>query len=191
MLSSRFSARNKITMDIYGDHLLYSEKGLHRIRRHDAQVRLLARDLAKAARHPVVEERPLGRHRERPEIYVLGIGGGTELLDVTICHLLSQAWIRDVVENSTVEGSTNSKTFQIRQHAPSGRNRVQPATCTLVNTRWVASGRTSGVMLCCNYYCCKGTATFSPAVSILFQRQAALLVTNNALCPMSGQTPDT
>ena len=178
-------------MDIYGDHLVYSERGFHRIRRHDAQVRLLARALAKAARHPVVEERPLGRHRERPEIYELGRSGGTELFDVTICHFLSQARIRDVVENSTFEGSMDRQTFQILQHAPSGRNRVQPATCTLVNTRWLASGRTSGVMLCCNYYCCKGTATFSRARSILFQRQAALLVTNNALCLMSGQTPDT
>ena len=26
-----------------------------------------------------------------------------------------------------------------------------------VNTRWLASGRTSGIMLCCNYFCCKGT----------------------------------
>ena len=46
-------------MDTYGDHLLYCERGPHRIRRRDAQVKLLARDLAKAARHPVVEERPV------------------------------------------------------------------------------------------------------------------------------------
>ena len=39
-------------MDTYGDHLLYCDRGPHRIRRHDAQVKLLARDLAKAARHP-------------------------------------------------------------------------------------------------------------------------------------------
>ena len=43
-------------MDIYGDHLLYCERGPHRMRRHDAQVKLLAWDLAKDARHPVVEE---------------------------------------------------------------------------------------------------------------------------------------
>ena len=87
------------TAHLYGDHLLYCERGCHRIRRHDAQVRLLAGDLAKAARHPIVEERPLGRHRERPDIRALGRTGGTDLFDVTICPPLSQARIRDAVQN--------------------------------------------------------------------------------------------
>ena len=65
-------------MNTYGDHLLYCETGPHRIRRHDAQVKLLAKDLAKAARHPDVDERPVGRHRERPGIRALGRSGGTE-----------------------------------------------------------------------------------------------------------------
>ena len=86
-------------MDTYGDHLLYSEKAPHRFRRHDAQVRLLARDLAKAARHPVVEERPVERHWERHDILALGGSGGTELFDDTISHLLRQARIRDVSGN--------------------------------------------------------------------------------------------
>ena len=85
-------------MDTYGDHLLYYERGPHRIWRHDAQVKLLARDLAKAARHPVVEERPVGRYRERTDIRALGRSDGTELFDVTICHPLRQARIRDMVE---------------------------------------------------------------------------------------------
>ena len=86
-------------MDTYWDHLLYCERGPHRIRRHDAQLKLLARDLAKAARHPVVAERPVGRHRERPDIRAPGRSGGTEIFDVTICRPLSHARIRDVVEN--------------------------------------------------------------------------------------------
>ena len=84
---------------IYGDHLLYCERGSHSIRRHDAQVRLLAGDLAKAARHPTVEERHLGRHRERPDICALGRTGGTDLFNVTIYHPLSQARTRDAVQN--------------------------------------------------------------------------------------------
>ena len=76
-------------MDTYGDHLLYWERGPHRIRRHDAQVKPLARDLAKAARHPVVEEWPVGSHMESPDIRALGRSGGTELFDDTICHPLS------------------------------------------------------------------------------------------------------
>ena len=86
-------------MDTYGDHLLYCERIPHRFWRHDAHVKLLARDLAKAARHPVVEETPVGRHMERPDIRALGSRGGTELFDVKICHPLSQARIRDVSEN--------------------------------------------------------------------------------------------
>ena len=86
-------------LDIYGDHLLYCERGSHRIRSYDAQVRILAGDPAKPARHPIVEERPLGSHRERPDSRALGRKGGTGLFDVTICHLFSQARIRDAVEN--------------------------------------------------------------------------------------------
>ena len=73
-------------MDIYGDLLLYCERGPQRIRRHDAHMRLLATDLAKAARHPVVEERPLGHHMERPDIRARGRSGGMEHFDVTISH---------------------------------------------------------------------------------------------------------
>ena len=36
----------------------------------------------------------------------------------------------------------------------------------------------------------RGLSTFSRARSILFQRHAALLATNNALCLMSGLLPD-
>ena len=50
-------------LDIYGDHLLYCERGFHRIRRHDAKVQLLPEDLANAARHTIAEERPLGWQR--------------------------------------------------------------------------------------------------------------------------------
>ena len=41
----------------------------------------------------------LGRHTERPDIRALGRTGGTDLIDVTICHPLSQARIRDAVQN--------------------------------------------------------------------------------------------
>ena len=41
---------------------MHCERGTHRIRRHDAQVRILQADLEKVARHPVLEPRPVGRH---------------------------------------------------------------------------------------------------------------------------------
>ena len=55
--------------------------------------------VAKATRHPIVEERPLGRHWGRPDIRALGRTGGTDLFDVTICHPLSQEQIHDAVQN--------------------------------------------------------------------------------------------
>ena len=64
----------------------------------------MAGNLAKAARHPLVEERPLGRRRERPDIRTLGRTGATDLFDVTICHPLSQARIRDAVQNDDFYG---------------------------------------------------------------------------------------
>ena len=79
------------TMDIYGDHLLQCERGTHRIRRHDAQIRLLQAGLKKTARHPVLEPQPFGRQKERPDISALGSHGDSDMFDITICHPLSQA----------------------------------------------------------------------------------------------------
>ena len=86
-------------MDISGDHLLHCESGTHRIRRHDAQVRLLHADLKKAAWHLVLELRPFRRPKERPDIFALGSHGGSNMFDTTICHPLSPARIRDGFEN--------------------------------------------------------------------------------------------
>ena len=87
-------------MDIYGDLLLHCEGGIHRIRRHDAQVRLLEADQIKAARHPVVEPRPFGRHKERPDISALGSHGGSDMFDITFCHPLFPARVRDDMKNA-------------------------------------------------------------------------------------------
>ena len=122
-------------MDTYGDHLLYCEGGPLRIWRHDAQVKLLARDLAKAVRRPVVEERPVGRHRERPDIRAPGRCGGTELFDFTIRHRQSG---KDPGSGTNpteyVEGGMDRQIFPIRGYALGSRNRAQPATCPIVNT---------------------------------------------------------
>ena len=179
-------------MDTYGDHLLYCERGPHRIRRHDVQVKLLARDLAKAARPPVVEERPVGRHRERPDIRALGRSGGTELYDVTICHPLSQTRIRDVTENplNLLKAAWTAKVSRysgMLQAAGTGFNLLPVPLSTLGGWhpdahRAICSVETT--------IAARGLSTFSHARSILFQRHAALHVTNNALCLMSGLMSD-
>ena len=83
-------------IDIYGDHLLHCERGTHRIRRHDAQVRLLQADLNKAARHPVLKPRPFRRQKERPDISALGSHGGSDKFDITIAsHSLQREFEMD------------------------------------------------------------------------------------------------
>ena len=86
----------------------------HGIRRYYAQVKLLARDLAKAVRHPVVEERLVGRHRERLDLRALGRSGGTEFFDVPIGHPLRQARIGDVSENplNLLKATWTAKVFR-------------------------------------------------------------------------------
>ena len=115
-------------------------------------------------------------------------GGGTELFDVTICHPLSQARIRDAVENqlNLLKAAWTAKVSRYESmHQTAGtRFNLLPvplstlggwhpdphkALCTVAST--IAARRLS---------------TFSRARRILFQRHAALLVTNSALCLMPG-----
>ena len=121
-------------LDIYGDHLRYCESGSHIIRR-DAQVQLLAGDLAEAARHPIVEERPLGRHRERPEIRALGRTGATDLFDVTIFYPPSQARIRQLVQNSlNVLKAATAKSFKVCRNGLRSRKKRTIVTCPAFNS---------------------------------------------------------
>ena len=162
--------------------------GSHRIRRHDAQVRLLAGDLAKAARHPIVEERPFGRHRERPDIRALGRTGGTDPFDVTICHPLSQARIRDAVQNplNILKAAWAGKVSRYAAMVHEAGKSVQLFPVP-ISTRggWHPDARRA---LCsvATAIAARGMSTFCSAKSILFQRHAALLLTNNALCLILG-----
>ena len=87
-------------MDIYGDHLLQCERGIHGIRRHDAQVRLFEADLIKVAKRPVVEPHLFGRHKERPDISALGSHDSPDMFHIIFFHPLSLAWVRDGMENA-------------------------------------------------------------------------------------------
>ena len=54
----------------------------------------------KVGRHPVFGPRPFGRHKERPDISVIGSHGGSDLFDITFWHPLSPARVRDGMENA-------------------------------------------------------------------------------------------
>ena len=175
-------------MDIYGDHLLHCEWGIHRITRHDAQVRLLQADLITTARHPVVEPRPFGRHKERPDISALGSHGGSDMFDITFSHPLSPARVRDGMENAlnllkkawdekirrfgTVlhESATAAKLLLMPLSTLGGRH---PDLHRAV--RSIAVNIASRTLNSLEY-----------ASQTSFQRHAALLVANNAVCLISG-----
>lgn len=66
-----------VKLSVFGRVLSWTSMGTIYYMLRDAQVRLLEIDLAKATRHPAVNERPLGCHRERPDVRALGKRGGT------------------------------------------------------------------------------------------------------------------
>ena len=80
------------SMDMYGDHLLYYNTASRACnapvaRRHDQLTRLLAEDLAAAARLPRVEPRTYEQlERSRLDKVVLGAHGGEDILDLAIVH---------------------------------------------------------------------------------------------------------
>ena len=155
-------------------------------------MKLLARDLAKAARHPIVEERPVGRHRERPDIRALGRSGGTELFDVTICHPLSPARIRDAVENplNLLKAAWTAKVSRYASMLQAAGTRFNLLPVPLSTLGGWHPDAHKALCSVASTIAARGLSTFSRARSILFQRHAALLVTNNALCLMSGLLSD-
>ena len=167
--------------------MLYCDRGSRRIRGHDAQVRLLAGDLAKAALHPIVEEMPQGRHRERPDIRALGGTGGTDLFDVTICHPLSQARIRDAVQNplNILKAAWAGKVSRYAAMVHEAGRSVQLLPVPIFTLGGWHPDAHRALCTVATAIAARGMSTFSSTKSILFQRHAALLVTNNALCLMS------
>ena len=56
-----------VVTDLLADKDLHCALELYRIWRHDAQIQLLSLDPVKAARYAIVEPRPKGQHRQRPD----------------------------------------------------------------------------------------------------------------------------
>ena len=147
----------------------------------------MAGELPKAARHPIVDEWPRGRHRERPDIRALGRRGGTDLFDVTICHPLSQARILDAVQNplNILKAGWAGKCSRYAEMVQEAGRRIQSIAVpfsTLSAWHPVAHRALCPVATA---IAASGMSTFSSAKSIMFQGYAALIVTNNALCCMS------
>ena len=81
--------------ELCGDNLLHCERSAYRVARHDEQIQHLVGDLWKAALHPVLEPILSGDIEKGRTI---SIHGGSDLFDITLCHPLTLARIRDSVQ---------------------------------------------------------------------------------------------
>ena len=87
-----------------------------------------------------------------------------------------------------LEGSLGWESFKVCKNGPRSPNKCTNVTCHDFHTWWMASGLPScSVLSVATAIATRGMSAFSSTKSILFQRHAALLVTNNALCLMSGR----
>ena len=88
----------KQRMDCMGDHLIgcvASAVGnfFSSVRRHDQLVRLVAADMSRAARSPIVEQRTtmVIIRRSRPDVVALGRTGVEDIIDVAVAHKIGSA----------------------------------------------------------------------------------------------------
>ena len=175
-------------MDTNGDHLRHCERGIHRIRRHDAQVRLLEADLIYAARHPVVQPCPFGRHNERPHISALGSHGGSDMFDITFCHPLSPARVRDGMENALnlLKEAWDEKIGRFGRvlHKYATAVKLFPMPLSTLG-RWHPDAHRAMRSIAANI-ASRTLNSLEYASQTLFQRHAALLVANNTVFLITG-----
>ena len=175
-------------MDIYGDYLFHCERGIHRIRRHDAQVRLVEADLIKTARYPVFEARSFGRQKERPDISALGSHGGSDMFDITFCHPLSPARVQDGMDNALnllkKAWDEEIRRFGRVLHESATAVKLFPSPISTLGG-WHSDShramRSIAVKIASRTLNSLGYAS-----QAMFQRNAAFLVANNAVCFISG-----
>ena len=174
-------------MDQYGDHLLYCPNGAPRGWRHDSQVMLLASDLSKAARHPIVEP-PQGTHKVRPDIKALGSNGGTDFYDVVFVHPLTDARLQAVARNPT-QPLQHARHHKLRHYSAflqsqgPGSRLVPIPVSTLGGWHPEAYGFVAGLA---ESIASRAMMPRSFARQAMFCRHAARMVRNNANCLLDG-----
>ena len=127
-------------------------------------------------------------HGNCNNIRALGRSGGTELFNVTICHPLSQAGIRDMSENpmDLLKAACTAKVSRYSGMLKESGTRFKLLPVPLSTLGGWHPNAHRALCSVASTIAARGLSTFSRAKSILFKRHAALLVTNNALCLMSG-----
>ena len=175
-------------MDIYGFHLLHCERKIYGIRRHDEQVRLLDADMIKATRHPVVEPRPFGRHKERPDISALGSHGGSDMFDISFCHPLTPPRVRDGMENAPnlLKKAWDEKIRRFGRVLHESATDVKLFPKPLSNLGGWHPNALRAMRSIAVKIASRTLNSLEYASQTLFRRHAALLVANNAVCLISG-----
>ena len=176
-------------MDIDGDHLLHFESVIHRTRRHDAQGRPLYADLIKAAWHSVLEPHPFGHRKQRPDISALGSHGGSDM-NITFRHPLSLAQVRDVTENALnlLKKAWDEKVrrFDRVLHDSATAVKLFPMSLSTLGGRHTDLHREMRSIAV--NIASRTLNSLEYASQTLFQRHAALLVSNTTVCLILAST---
>lgn len=174
----------KVVLDIYGDHSLLCPSGSERIWRHNQQVRLVAADLSRAARQPILESRVPGEHNERPDITCHGSRGGTDLLDVTFVHPLTRSRLQGVTSNPKgpldVAVADKERRYRPLLEAQGSEFHLVPLPISTLGG-WHPEAHEYMQSLA-DAIASRAMVSRAFSRGALFNRHAALLVRNNAKC---------
>ena len=138
--------------------------------------------------HPVLEQRPFGRHKERPDISALGSHKGSDMFDITICHPLPPARIQDGLENPLTlpKNAWDKKIRRFRRVllASATAAKLFPMPISTLGGWHPNAHRAMGTIAV--NIASRTLSSLHYARATLFQRHAGLPVANNAVCFMSG-----
>ena len=142
----------------------------------------------KAAMQPVLEPRLFERHKERPDISALGSHGGADVFNVTICYPHSPARIRDGLEKPLIllknAWHKTIRRFRRVRHASATAAKLFPMPISTFGG-WHPDAHNAMGTIAVNI-ASRILSLLRYARATLFQRHAALLVANNAVCLLSG-----
>ena len=137
---------------------------------------------------PGVDPRPFGRHTERPDISALGSHSGSHIFNITFCHPLSPARVRDGMENTLnllkKTWDVNIRRFGRVLHDSGTAMKPLPMPLSTLGC-WHRDSHRAMRSIAVNI-ASRTLNTMEYAGQTLFQRHAALLVANNAVCLISG-----
>ena len=145
-------------------------------------------DLKKSARQPVLQPRPFGQHRERPDTSALRSHGGSDIFDITDFHSLSPARIRDGLQNplTLLKNAWGEKIRRFRRvlHASATVAKLFPMPISTLGSWHPDAHRAMGTIAV--KIASRTLRSLHYARATLFQRYATLLVAKNAVCLTYG-----